>query len=109
MTTSNREDEYDRCADADGVIQAEFDWSSLAPSIAVIEAVAIAADREPTALDPLHEAVDTDALNALLTPREKHPTDGITTVSFEFAGRTVTVQSNGEVVVRPGESRHESE
>ncbi|WP_277555700.1 HalOD1 output domain-containing protein [Halobaculum limi] len=107
MTTSNRGDDDYRGADADGVIRTKFDWSSVTPSIAVIEAVAIAADREPTALDPLQGAVDTDALNTLLTPARV--TRGITTVSFEFAGRTVTVQSDGEVVVRPDESRHESE
>lgn len=109
VTTSNRGDEHDRGTDADGVIRTEYDWSSLAPSTAVIEAVAIAANREPTTLEPLEETISTDALNALLAPRKDHSADGITTVSFEFAGQTVTVQSNGAVVVRPSESRHESE
>ncbi|WP_396613858.1 HalOD1 output domain-containing protein (plasmid) [Haloferax sp. S1W] len=109
MTPSDREDDQGPGTDADGTIQAEYDWSSLSPSIAVIETVAIAANREPTALEPLHKTVDPDALNELLDSRRFHSTDGVTTVSFVFAGYDVTVQNNGMVVVQLAEPQRESE
>ena len=89
--------------DADGVVRAEYDWSSVTPSTAVIETVAIATNSEPTALARLYRSVDPDALDALLGSREFHPTDGVTTVSFAFAGLDVTVQNDGIVVARPTE------
>jgi hypothetical protein len=109
MTTSDRGEDHGSVTDADGDIQAEYDWSSVTPSTAVIETVAIATNREPTALEPLYKSVDVDALDALLASDGFHSTGRVTTVSFAFAGHDVTVQNNGVVVVQPTESRHESE
>ena len=109
MTTSDSGEDHGSVTDADGVIQAEYDWSSVTPSTAVIETVAIATNREPTALEPLYKSVDVDALDALLASGEVHSTDGVTIVSFAFAGHDVTVQNNGVVVIQPTESRYESE
>lgn len=102
VTASDRPDEDGRRPDADGVIQAEFDWSAKAPSNAVVEAVAIASDREPTAVEPLYESVDPDALDALVGSNGTDSEDGEASVSFEHAGHVVTVHSDGSVVVRPG-------
>ncbi|KAB1197885.1 MULTISPECIES: HalOD1 output domain-containing protein [Haloferax] len=103
MTGFDRRDDHSPGTDADGVIRAEYDWSTQAPSTAVIETVAIAANREPTALELLYNTVDPDALDALFDSSGCHSTDGVTTVSFEFAGHGVTVQSNGIVVVQPAD------
>ncbi|MHC3436696.1 HalOD1 output domain-containing protein [Natrialbaceae archaeon A-gly3] len=58
-------------------------------------------ETDPMTLDPpLHEAVDVDALEALL----QSPHDGIDfagTVSFEYCGYTVTVEHTGAVSVAP--------
>ena len=102
MTTSDRPDGGRRRSNGDGVIRAEFDWSSKAPSTAVVEAVAIASDREPTAIEPLYGAVDPGALDALVRSNGTGSEGADATVSFSFDGHDVTVNSDGTVVVRPG-------
>lgn len=109
MTTSDRGEDHGSVTDADGVIRAEYDWSSVTPSTGVIETVAIAKNSEPTALEPLYNSVDADALDALLDSDGLHSADGVATVSFAFAGYDVTVQNNGVIVIQPTESRYESE
>ena len=84
----------------DGVVQATYDWSSVAPSTAVVETVAIAVDRELTALDSLYESIDPDALDTLVRSNRSSTDDRPTTISFSFAGRRVTVRSTGDVFVR---------
>ena len=89
--------------DSDGeaeTIRAQYEWSSTAPSTAVIETVAIALDREPTTIEPLYESIDPDALDALLQPNGSPATTNDVTVSFVVADRQVTVHSRGDVVVR---------
>ena len=105
MTASDRPDDGERNPDADGVIRAAFDWSSEDPTTAVVEAVAIAADREPTAIEPLYGAVDPDALDALVRSNGTAAEGADATVSFPFAGHDVTVRGDGTVVVRPGSPR----
>lgn len=101
MTEPDRPDDGDPTTDPDGVVRAEFDWSSRSPSRAVVEAVAIAANAEPTALDPLYDSVDPDALDALVRPGGIGSEDGDVTVEFELAGHDVRVHSAGVVVVSP--------
>ena len=101
MTPSDRPDEADSASGEDGVIRASYDWETTAPSIAVIELVAIASDREPTGLEPLYEVLDPDALDALVGSNGSNRVGNGTTVSFEFAGQSVTVNGGGGVMVRP--------
>ncbi|MFC7021077.1 MULTISPECIES: HalOD1 output domain-containing protein [Haloarcula] len=108
MTDSDRGAGHDPTADADGVVRAEYDWSSVTPSTAVIETVAIARNSEPTGFEPMYHSVDTDALNALFGSDGRHAAGGVSTVSFAFAGHDVTVRDTGLVVIQPTESRHES-
>jgi hypothetical protein len=75
----------------------QYEWSATRPSSAVVETVAEATDRDPTAFGPLHTAVDPDALDALVL--ESDPSDR-TVVSFPFDGFEITVRCCGEVVVR---------
>jgi hypothetical protein len=88
----------------DGTVRAQYDWASTPPPIAVIETIAGALDREPTALEPLHESVDTDALDALLRSKGSSATPSGVTVTFTVADRQVTVHGSGEVVVRADSS-----
>jgi len=86
---------------ADGTVRARYEWSSTLPSIAVIETVAIAVNREPTTIEPLYDSVDPDALDVLMQSNEAPADADPVTVSFGFAGRLVAVYGTGEVVVRP--------
>lgn len=109
MTDTDRSGDPGPATDEDGPILATYDWSSTAPSTGVVETVATAGDREPTALEPLYASVDPDALDALVRSNGTRPTDGDVTVTFAFAGHEVTVSANGAVVVRPLEPRSEPE
>ena len=71
-----------------------------APPKAVIETVAVALDRETTALEPLYESVDPDALDALLRSNGPSATPDDLTVTFTVADRQVTIHSSGDVIVR---------
>ena len=85
---------------ADGTVRAQYEWASTPPPIAVVETIAVALDREPTALEPLYESVDLDALDALLEAKDSSATPGDLTVTFTVADREATVHGSGEVVVR---------
>ncbi len=100
---------HDRDGTATGTGEAtkgEFEWSAVAPSTAVVETIASAADCDPTELDPLYNAIDTDALDRLLDSGEPN---GMTTVTFRVGGYEVTVQRGGTVIARPIETATEPE
>ena len=101
---TNRPDESDTPSGKDGAIRMEYDWTATTPSVAVIETVAVARNREPTRLEPLYEAVDPDALDALIRSIGDSPVADGATVVFEVTDKSVTVHGDGAVVVRPGES-----
>ena len=81
-------DESDRTSDgtesngADGTVRARYEWASTPPQIAVIETIAVALDRETTALEPLYEFVDPEALDALLRSNDSSATPNDITVTF---------------------------
>jgi hypothetical protein len=62
----------------------------------VVQAVSTANDCDPIDLPPLAETVDGDVLEALFPAQ-----DNDLTVSFEYAGRAVLVQSPATVYVQP--------
>ena len=90
----------DRAAGRDGTLRHTYDWKATRPSAAVVEMVAIATDREPIGLQPLFEAIDPEALDALLA-RDGDERSADTYVSLRYAGHDVTVRSDGEVEVTP--------
>ncbi|WP_161991503.1 HalOD1 output domain-containing protein [Natronorubrum aibiense] len=57
------------------------------PSMAVVSLVATVTDTDPLELEPLYDAVDPEALDSLCTP-----TNGVSSLSFEYAGYTVVVE-----------------
>jgi len=77
---------------------AEYDWSVERPSAAVVETVAAVTNRRPEDLEPLYQTVDPDALDSLLRRDTAGSGDGEVSVSFAYAGQTVTVRRNGSVV-----------
>ncbi|GAB3666333.1 HalOD1 output domain-containing protein [Halopiger thermotolerans] len=78
------------------------------PSRAVVEAVADAEGVSPTELrppeyEPLHAAVDPEALDSLFADRASGAPRSDGTVSFRYCGYQVTVAADGSVSVAPVE------
>lgn len=90
-----------RRGDPAGTARSRYDWEAVPPSTAVVETVLEAQGAETSDLDPLHDTLDPDALDAII--RGPGPGYGPpeTSVSFVFAGRRVTIHRTGEVVVEP--------
>lgn len=90
--------EYDADENA---FHATFDSTAAAPSLAVASALAVVTDTDPMAVEPLHDTVDTDALDAILT---RGPVDGSgVTTTFTVDGHDVTLETGGRLTVRPPE------
>lgn len=84
------------------VFHATYPSHATDPSIAVVSVLAAVTDTDPMAIGPLHAAVDTDALDAILT---EGPVDGSEVeIAFTFRGHDVTVCTGGTLSVRPPEA-----
>ncbi len=98
MNTTDCKDESE--SDVDGVFRATYDWSTTKPSTGIIETITMTHDGGPTALDPLYDSVDPDALDAFFRLPPEGSDAETATVSFVHAGYDVTAHSDGLVVVR---------
>lgn len=67
-------------------------------STSVVSAVAAVTGEEPTAIEPLFEVVDPDALDQLVASVRG---DERVSVSFLFEGCGVTIRGDGEIELRP--------
>lgn len=68
-------------------------------SLRVIQAVAERENTDPTDLEPLHNVVDPDALDALFS-RSEPVTDGVPdVVKFDYCGHPVTVDRSRGVLI----------
>ena len=81
-----------------------YDWSSVAPSIAVAEVIGDVKNSDANELDPLYEHVDPEALDRIIDPEIESRFDKLNRVSFAYGEWTVTVRSSGEVRVRRTDS-----
>jgi len=79
----------------------------------VVEAVAEAADIAPmpgaaadgdAALEPLYDAVDPEALDAVFGPLRSDAAPAGGKITFSYAGCEVTAGSDGRITVRPDRS-----
>ncbi|QLG27546.1 hypothetical protein HUG10_08270 [Halorarum halophilum] len=83
------------------------DWRATGqPSIAVVEAVAEATDRDPLDVASLYDHLDTDALDALVASPEDG-TGADVRVSFTYDGVRVLVEGTGEITAFVDSSRGE--
>ena len=73
-------------------------------STAVALAVGRAKDVPTTELPQLELTLDTDALDRLVTSLATQGHEGDDRITFRYTGVTVTVSSDGEVVVRDAQS-----
>lgn len=77
-----------------------LDWREFdEPSAGIVQAATRATGRQPTDLPPLHEAVETDALNVLLADDARDVVSPVR-ITFRYAGLLTTVSGTGDVVVR---------
>jgi hypothetical protein len=67
-------------------------------SVAIADAVATYCGEDVTALEPLHYAINADALERLFEPRANGLRTG-GSVTFEYNGCIVTVTADGEIHV----------
>lgn len=90
----------DRESDGGGAV---FSYTpSSRPSIAVVTAVSAAEDVDPTALEPLHDAVDTDALDRLADHcQDRDRGSGDARVTFSYAGYEVELDYAGRIRLVP--------
>jgi|AntDeeMetagen681_2_1112603.scaffolds.fasta_scaffold00305_13 hypothetical protein len=88
--------EFDRESDT---YRARYDQDATATSMAVVAAVSNVLDTDPLELDPLHDTIDTDALDDLIRCRD--PPNEPIGVSFTIEGFEITALSNGVVTLSP--------
>ena len=78
------------------------DGRAARPSVAVVEAVATEEDVPHEELDCiLADVIDPGALDTLFTPKADGSRDTPGRVQFDYCGYSVTVRTNGEIVLRP--------
>lgn len=80
----------------------EYDISpSEAVSVAVVMAVSSAENCQPSSLPPLHDFVDTDALEGLFPPSSEGDPGRCGSVSFVFSDSHVTVDDQRHISIDP--------
>lgn len=67
----------------------------------IVRVMAVAHDTDPTALPPVYEAIDPDALEAVLTSLAANAPAESGTVEFAYDDHTVTVESSGAIHLAP--------
>jgi len=91
--------EREETGESAGPVRATWDGST-APSTAVVEAVARATGRDPLEMPCLHDVLDVDALDRMLTA-DRARALGSVSVSFTYGEAYVWVDSAGTVEVDP--------
>ena len=79
-------------------ISRQFDWGETSPSTAAIRIISVAMNCDPTAVDPLAETVDPDALDRLLRSMD----DG-GELEFTHLAFSILLYADGTVSVSPTE------
>ncbi|QLG49170.1 HalOD1 output domain-containing protein [Natrinema halophilum] len=93
-TTNSRDDDS-----AGGFYTVHCDWNSTdSPSSAVVRAVADVTGRDVTAIQPLYEAIDPDALDRFLTHGKASARPRM--LSFRFEHCDVTVDAEGRIDIK---------
>ncbi|MEF8914613.1 MAG: HalOD1 output domain-containing protein [Natronomonas sp.] len=82
--------------DPDGC-RSHYDPESMPVSMAVIATLSKLTGRSPTDLPPLHEAVDTDALDEVF--RNGRDSNGDISVTFSIIDHTVTVNAPDRITI----------
>ena len=89
---------YDAAA---GAYRGTFDSATVAPTVAVVEAMAAVEGTDPTELRPIFEAIDPQGLDRICTESVPPERAGNRTVEFTYHGYRVTVESVGVIEIGP--------
>lgn len=99
------DDSSARTIDADTSLERDgrkFEFSqTLTPAVAVVEAVSEVTGSDPMSGPPLHDSINTDALNAFFIDTEADVESA--RISFEYDGHEITVVGDGTVYVSPAQ------
>lgn len=96
MTTNEFTDSIETSVTSD-TDTIEYEWNGSAPpSTAIAEAIADETDRDPRHIPPLHEYVDADCLDSLVTRDSKNPNEDVT-ISFAYEDYVVVVSNDGSI------------
>jgi hypothetical protein len=86
--------------DVGTTVRAQHDWSgSESVGITILEALEESTGGDARSFGTLNDVVDTDALDSLFRSLQDGSERGPGYVTLEFEGHTITVHSDGEVVV----------
>lgn len=81
------------------IFEAEFDPQQERPSMILLDTIAFIRNVDPVTLDPLAEAIDTDALDTLLTAQSDPDTHPIE-VTFSYEGFHISIRNTGNIRIR---------
>lgn len=77
-----------------------FDSATVAPTVAVVEAMAAVEGADPTDLRPIYDAIDPQGLDRICTESVPPEREGSRTVEFTYHGYRVRVESTGAIEIR---------
>lgn len=104
MTRESTDDDVSVSYDAGtDTYRATFDSATVAPTVAVVEAMAAVRGTDPTDLRPLYDAVDPQGLDRVCSDSVPPYREGARTVEFTYLDHRVSVDSGGVVEIRPGD------
>ena len=85
-------DEFD---EHEGIYRVKYDSGHASPSFAVITIVSKVTGTDPLELDPLHDSIDGDVLDALCTADRS----SVSQLTFQYSGCKITVGTDDTVEV----------
>ena len=106
MGNNDDSDRDDFTVDSSGDVVRHRWEQNRRPTVAIVEAVAVATNRQVTELPNLHETVDADALDSFLTAHETGDLqeDDSIEVSFSYAGVDIVIDNSGMLEVWTGDT-----
>ena len=83
-------------SDSEEVASKRYDWSTVDPTTAIAETLAVVEGCDPAEIGPLYDLLDSDALDALVQATD---TKADCAVMFPYDEYSVTVTATGDVIV----------
>lgn len=90
----------DRSLGGADVYRATFDWADPdQPSTALVEVIARTRGLDPIEVEPLHDHLDPDALNALFA--RESPNGAVGSIAITIDGYRIRIEREGRIVAEP--------
>jgi hypothetical protein len=81
------------------VVETRYRWDETDPTAAIVQSVAAVTGREPTAMRPVYDVLNPDALNELLTFDGQHLRERSLRVTVTYEGCEVVLAADGRLAV----------